>query len=124
MAQDGIPPARMTRAANAGIEHGTYTWNPATGVLTSSQNAGAVRRYQRQNGGCRTSAPMTFKVSADGLTLAIFVDGEADAVARVGAASTPAAANYQGLWWKSDEPYWGVNFAHSGRPGLRDLVHL
>ena len=29
----------------------------------------------------------------------------------------PAAAvadNYQGLWWKSDEPYWGVNLAHQG----------
>jgi len=22
--------------------------------------------------------------------------------------------NYQGLWWKPDEPYWGVNLAHQG----------
>jgi len=25
-----------------------------------------------------------------------------------------AAANYQGLWWKSDESGWGVNFVHQG----------
>ena len=27
---------------------------------------------------------------------------------------TPAAPNYQGLWWKADESGWGVNFAHQG----------
>ncbi len=25
-----------------------------------------------------------------------------------------STANYQGLWWKADEPGWGMNFAHSG----------
>ena len=28
--------------------------------------------------------------------------------------AAPPVVNYQGLWWKPDEPYWGVNFAHQG----------
>jgi hypothetical protein len=36
--------------------------------------------------------------------------------AGVSASVTPAASvvNYQGLWWKPDEPFWGVNLAHQG----------
>jgi hypothetical protein len=107
-AQDG-PPGDPT--AHDGIEHGTYAWNPATGVLTSSR---APAPYVDTNGMYGLSdipGPVKVGVSADGLTATLTTPTGSGTGPRVGA---PNAASYQGLWWKADEGGWGVNFAHQG----------
>jgi serine protease len=40
--------------------------------------------------------------------------GMLDAGAAVLAASQGTAANFQGLWWNTQESGWGINFAHQG----------
>ena len=79
-----------------GIEHGTYTWNPTTGLMTTSR---APAPYVDTNGECglsHTGTQLTFHVSADGLTLnGSTGPAESFSLARVGAAgsapSTPTS---------------------------------
>lgn len=102
-----------------GIEHGTYTWNPTTGAVTSSRIPAPYVDTNGEWGLSHTSAQFTFHVSADGLTLT-GSNGPDDSfsLARIGAAAaTPAVANYQGLFWNApagSESGWGINFAHQG----------
>ena len=70
-----------------GIEHGTYAWNPATGVLTSSRRPAP---YVDTNGRSGLSdadgsgLTFTFRVSADGLTLTGTVGAAPFSLERVG----------------------------------------
>lgn len=79
-----------------GIEHGTYTWNPSTGVLTSSRTPPP---YVDTNGRSGLSdadgsgLSFTFRVSADGLTLMGAIGTDSFSLARVGGvAPAPATA--------------------------------
>ena len=101
-----------------GIEHGTYTWNSITGVLTSSRTPAPYVDTNGEWGLSHTSAQFTFRVSADGLTATVS-NSPADtfSLARVGAsAATPTVANYQGMWAVPNlaEAGWGINFTHQG----------
>ena len=108
-AQDG-PPGDPT--AHDGIEHGTYAWNQATGVLTSSRTPAPYVDTNGMYGLSDIPGPLTVSVSADGLIATLTTLTGSVSELRIGAAS--AAPNYQGLWWKADESGWGVNFAHQG----------
>ena len=52
-----------------GIEHGTYTWNETTGIMTTSRAAAPYIDTNGEWGLSHTGANLTFRVSADGLTL-------------------------------------------------------
>ena len=87
LAQDGVTDS----GGHDGIEHGTYSWNPTTGALTSSRTPAP---YVDTNGDWGLSdpggsQPFTFNVSADGLTLTGHEGTNTFSLARVGAASTP-----------------------------------
>jgi len=119
MAEDGdSTPATGDPSGHDGIEHGTYSWNPATGALTSSRTPAPYVDTTGEWGLSHIGASTTFKVSADGLTLTVTDGTELFPLARVGAAaSTSTAANYQGLFWNApagSESGWGINFAHQG----------
>ncbi len=77
-------------SARDGIEHGTYTWDPVTGVFTSSQGPAP---YIDTNGdiGFSHAPHLDINISTDGLTLN-WVVGPVNngTLARVGAVSTPA----------------------------------
>ncbi len=99
-----------------GIEHGTYAWNPTTGLMTSSRAQAPYLDTNGEWGLSHTGTQLTFLVSADGLTLNGST-GPADSfsLARVGAAAaTPAVANYQGMWAVPNlaESGWGINLTH------------
>jgi hypothetical protein len=118
-AEDGdSSPTTGDPSGQDGIEHGTYTWNPTTGVLTSSRTPAPYVDTNGEWGLSHTSAQFTFRVSADGLTATVS-NSPADtfSIARVGAAAaTPAIANYQGMWAVPNlaEAGWGINFTHQG----------
>jgi hypothetical protein len=102
-----------------GIEHGTYSWNPVSGLLTSSRTPAPYTDTNGEWGLSHTGTQLTFRVSADGMTLNGST-GPTDSfsLTRVGpASSVPSVANYQGLWWNApagSESGWGINFAHQG----------
>jgi len=79
-----------------GIEHGTYAWDPATGVLTSSRSPAPYVDTNGRSGLSDVSGSgltFTFRVSADGLTLTGAIGTESFSLARVGGvASAPATA--------------------------------
>jgi len=114
MARDGDGAGDPT--GHDGIEHGTYSWNPATGGITASA---AMPPYIDTNGQWGLSDPKgaaQVRISGDLLTLT-YSDGRgSSAFARAGAAAG-AAINYQGLWWNApagSESGWGINLAHQG----------
>jgi hypothetical protein len=118
MAEDGdSSPVTGDPSGHDGIEHGTYTWNPTTGAFTSRRTPAP---YVDTNGAWGLSNPQgaqTFKVSADGLTLTGGDSSGSFSLPRVGAAATPAPANYQGLWWTApgaSESGWGLTVTHQG----------
>jgi hypothetical protein len=111
MARDGD--ANADPSGRDGIEHGTYSWNPATGALTSSAamppyvdtngNGASLDRRRRAN-----------EISGDLLTH-LFGRRVERLRARGPAATT--AINYQGLWWNApagSESGWGISLAHQG----------
>ena len=56
-------------------------------------------------------------VTADGTPIQNNATNLAGETASVTAAQSPAAVNYQGLWWNApaaSESGWGINFAHQG----------
>jgi hypothetical protein len=111
MAEDGdSSPVTGDPNGHDGIEHGTYSWNPTTGALTSSRTPAPYVDTNGEWGLSHPSGPPTLNVSADGLTL---VSGEGFSLARVGGVAS-ASANYQGLWFNPAESGWGINFAHQG----------
>ena len=107
LAQDGPP---GDPSCPDGIEHGTYTWNPTTGLMTSSR---APAPYVDTNGECglsHTGTQLTFHVSADGLTLNGTTADESFSLARVGATASPATRpdlNQHGLTGSWYEPATG-----------------
>jgi len=116
MAEDGdSTQATGDPSGHDGIEHGTYSWNQTTGVLTSSRTPAPFVDTNGEWGLSHPRNTLTFSVSTDGLTLTGTDGQDSFSLPRAGVpGSSPAPANYQGLWWKSDEPYWGVNLAHQG----------
>ena len=116
-AEDGdSTPATGDPSGHDGIEHGTYAWNPTTGIMTSSR---APAPYVDTNGECglsHTGTQLTVHVSADGLTLTGTTGpNESFSLARVGAASTPSATNpdlnqhgLTGSWYEAATSGQGV----------------
>ena len=75
-----------------GIEHGTYAWNPTTGVLTSSRTPPPYVDTDGRSGlsdADGSGFTFTFSVSADGLTLTGTIGTDSFTLARVG--SVPPA---------------------------------
>jgi len=107
LAQDGdSSPVTGDPSGHDGIEHGTYAWNPTTGVLTSSRTPAP---YVDTNGewglsNPSSSQPFTFNVSADGLTLTGHEGSDSFSLARVGAAAAPTDFTpVAGLWANANE---------------------
>jgi hypothetical protein len=88
MAQEDFADAR----GYTGIEHGTYTWDRASYLLTTSRSPPP---YVDTNGGwglSDTGGPVTVRISADGTTLTATVLTETLNVPRVGATYVPKPA--------------------------------
>jgi hypothetical protein len=114
MAQDGdSSPVTGDPNGHDGIEHGTYSWNPTTGALTSSPPPALYVDTNGDWGLSHPSGPRTANLSADGLTLVTHEGTDSFSLARVGGVAS-APANYQGLWFNPAESGWGINFAHQG----------
>ena len=95
-----------------GIEHGTYVWNPTTGAMTSSRTPAPYIDTNGEWGLSHTGTNLTFRVSADGLTLVGSTGpNETFSLARVGPLSTPPSAkpdlNQHGLTGSWYEPATG-----------------
>jgi hypothetical protein len=92
-----------------GIEHGTYAWNPITGLMTSSRAPAPYVDTNGEWGLSNTGSQLTFRVSADGLTLnGTTGPNESFTLARVGAtASTKPDLNQHGLTGSWYEPATG-----------------
>ncbi len=104
-AEDGdSTPGTGDPSGHDGIEHGTYAWNPITGLLTSSRAPAPYVDTNGEWGLSHTGTQLTFRVSSDGLTLN-GTTGPADSfsLARVGAVGS-AFAPVPGVWWNKDEP--------------------
>ncbi len=72
MAEDSdSTPGTGDPSGQDGIEIGTYTWNPATGALTSSRTPAPYIDTNGEWGISHVPAAMTFKVSADGASLVV-----------------------------------------------------
>jgi len=92
MAEDGdSTPATGDPTGRDGIEHGTYSWNPATGVLTSSRTPAPYLDTTGEWGLSHVGANTTFKVSGDGLTLTLAEGTDSFPLARVGSTAGPPA---------------------------------
>ena len=80
-----------------GIEHGTYAWNPTTGVLTSSRTPPPYVDTDGRSGlsdADGSGLTFTFRVSADGLTLTGAIGADSFTLERVGGvASAPTTAD-------------------------------
>ena len=89
-----------------GIEHGTYAWNPATGLLTSSRAPPPYVDTNGEWGLSHAGTQLTFLLSADGLTLnGTTGPGDSFSLARVGAtAATIPDLNQHGLTGSWYEP--------------------
>ena len=68
-ADDGDSSPTGDPSGQDGIEHGTYSWNPTTGLLTSSRSPAPYVDTNGEWGLSHTGTQLTFLVSADGLTL-------------------------------------------------------
>ncbi len=69
-AEDGdSTPATGDPSGHDGIEHGTYTWNPTTGLMTSSRSPAPYVDTNGEWGLSHTGSQLIFLVSADGSTL-------------------------------------------------------
>jgi hypothetical protein len=111
MAEDGDSTAATgDPSGHDGIEHGTYAWNPATGVLTSSRTPAPYVDTNGEWGLSHVKPTTTFLVSADGLTLTVNEGAGTQPfpLGRVGALSTPPATkpdlNQHGLtgsWYEA-----------------------
>jgi hypothetical protein len=118
MAEDGdSTPATGDPSGHDGIEHGTYSWNPATGILTSSRTPAPYVDTNGEWGLSHTKPNTTFMVSADGMTLTVNegAGSQPAQIARVGAASTPPATNLDlnqhgltGSWYEAATSGQGV----------------
>ena len=111
-AEDGdSTPATGDPSGHDGIEHGTYAWNPTTGIITSSQAPAPYVDTNGEWGLSHTGTNFTARVSADGLTLVVSTGpSETFSLARVGAASTPSTKpdlNQHGLTGSWYEPATG-----------------
>jgi hypothetical protein len=83
MAQDGdSTPGTGDPSGHDGIEIGTYSWNPATGVLTSSRTPAPYIDTNGEWGLSHISPTSTFKVSADGASLVVYDGTEATSLVR------------------------------------------
>jgi hypothetical protein len=91
-----------------GIEHGTYTWNAATGAFTSSRSPAPYVDTNGTWGLSDATGPVTVRIAADGGTLTA-IDGSGTlSLARVGAvyaAPAPVPAN-------TAVEYYHVDFEH------------
>ena len=80
-----------------GIEHGTYAWNPTTGVLTSSRTPPPYVDTDGQSGlsdADGSGLTFTLQVSADGLTLTGTIAADSFSLERVGGvASAPTTTD-------------------------------
>lgn len=108
MARDGDSSALTgDPSGHDGIEHGTYSWNPTTGALTSSRTPAPYVDTNGKWGLSDPTGPQTFTVSADGLTLTVTEGTSSSSLARVSAAS-PLVPQL-GLWWNPNESGSGYN---------------
>jgi hypothetical protein len=83
MAQDGDSTvATGDPSGHDGIEIGTYSWNAATGVLTSSRTPAPYIDTNGEWGLSHISPTSTFKVSADGASLVVYDGTEATSLVR------------------------------------------
>jgi hypothetical protein len=106
-AEDGdSTPGTGDPSGHDGIEHGTYSWNATTGLMTSSRAPAPYVDTNGEWGLSHTGTQLTFHVSADGLTLnGSTGPAESFSLARVGAASSTAPdLNQHGLTGSWYEP--------------------
>jgi hypothetical protein len=68
-AEDGDSSPTGDPSGHDGIEHGTYSWNPTSGLMTSSRAPAPYIDTNGEWGLSHTGTQLTFHVSADGLTL-------------------------------------------------------
>ena len=80
-----------------GIEHGTYSWNAATGVITSATTPAP---YVDTNGKWGLSdSHGTIRISPDLLTLTIADGTDTFVLPRIGAAGAAPITPVGGVWW-------------------------
>jgi len=108
-AEDGdSSPVTGDPSGQDGMEHGTYTWNPTTGRLTSSRAPAPYVDTNGEWGLSHTGSQLTFQVSQDGLILTGSTGPqETFSLARVGTAAAPATSpdlNQHGLTGSWYEP--------------------
>ena len=90
-AEDGIS---GDPTGHDGIEHGTYAWDPTTGLMTSSRSPAPYVDTNGEWGLSHTGTQLTFLVSADGLTLnGSTGPDDTFTLARVGVASGPTTTD-------------------------------
>jgi hypothetical protein len=100
MAQDGDSTAATgDPSGHDGIEHGTYSWDTATGVLTSSTTPAPYVDTNGQWGLSNPQGTRTVRVSPDQLTLTFTAASGSISVPRIGTATAAptVALNQQGL---------------------------
>jgi hypothetical protein len=85
MAQEDVPDA----GGRPGIEHGTYVWDRASFLLTSSRSPAPYTDTNGTWGLSDPGGPVTVRISADGTTLTATVLTESQSVPRVGATYVP-----------------------------------
>ncbi len=71
-----------------GIEHGTYSWDRATGTLTTRRSPAPFVDTNGEWGLSNTKAGTTFTVSADGLTFTVQEGTDIFQIPRIGGVST------------------------------------
>jgi hypothetical protein len=85
MAQEDVPDA----GGRPGIEHGTYVWDRASFLLTSSRSPAPYTDTNGTWGLSDPGGPVTVRISADGTTITATLLTEMQSVPRVGATYVP-----------------------------------
>jgi hypothetical protein len=98
-------------AVGAGAGSGTFSVTASAGCTWSATSSASWLTTSSSGSGNGTVQYFVAANAGGARTGTITVGGSSFTVSQ---ASGTSSSNYTGLWWKSDESGWGINFAHQG----------